>query len=74
MKIDDLKYRFEGIALAQGHAANNNWWFGGYVCTNSDNNRVYCYGFDQYGEKYKFVFLRGGNDVNEVVIVSIEQE
>jgi hypothetical protein len=72
---DEAEYRFKDIALAQGSTAgSNNWWFGGKTCSNIGGNQVSCQGIDKRGEKYKFVFLRGGNNTSEVVIVSIQEE
>ena len=68
---------FENISIAQGHSgASNNWWFGGYKCFNTNDNRVHAIGKARDGMDdvyYCVMFWRGGNDVNEYKIESVEK-
>jgi len=60
-------FTFSNAAIAQGHSgASNNWWFGGDSCSYIGNDRVVCTGVNAHGTKVSFVFLRGGNPVNEI--------
>ena len=52
------EYKFEDIAICQGHAgASNNWWFAGRKCYNAGYNMVICYST----EGHIFLFRRGHN-------------
>jgi hypothetical protein len=74
LKLDDLEYEFDSIAFAQGQSGSrNNWWFGGKMCQYIGDHKVSVFGTAKNGKKYKFVFLRGGNNVNEIQIVSKEE-
>lgn len=62
-------YKFQNVALAQGHAgSSNNWWFGGQNCAYIENNQVICQGENSKGDPASFVFLRGGNNVSTVKV------
>jgi hypothetical protein len=62
-------FTFDDIALAQGHALGNNWWFGGKQCLRTEHDGVIGYGRDSKGGKRAFTFLRGGNGVSTVDFV-----
>lgn len=66
---------FKDIAIAQGHTTGrNNWWFSGRNCFNTnDNNCVHAIGKADDGTYYCAMVRRGGNDVNEYEIKSVEK-
>lgn len=60
-------FTFNNIVLAQGHSAgSNNWWFGGTDCHNIGGNKVNTVVKSNKGPLNEFIFLRGGNSVNEI--------
>ncbi|WP_420588770.1 hypothetical protein [Bacterioplanoides sp.] len=67
-KLPMGKYKFNDIAIAQGHnsGSRNDWWFGGKHCDNMGNNSytVRCEGTGPNGKKvfgYFFAYNRAGS-------------
>lgn len=67
LDYSNAPYTFKNIVLAKG--VNESWWFGGSkTCQHKTGFEVLCKGTDKKGKAAYFIFTRGENASNQVLV------